>query len=93
MHNPKYLVGVGPLIVVDRDGSIAMAVGGILSQKTQRTIKVLYNGLEGYWTETQGRTGSGFTPPAMPAAPETPATPTPGTSPPPAKPAKKSAGC
>ncbi len=93
MHNPKYLVGVGPLIVVDRDGSIAMAVGGVLSQKTQRTIKVLYNGLEGYWSETQGRTGSGFTPPVMPAAPETPPTLAPGAFPPPAKPAKKSAGC
>ena len=44
--NPAYLNGTVPLVIVDRDGSLAMAVGGILSQKTQRPIKVLFGGLE-----------------------------------------------
>ena len=54
ISNPGFLVGAGPLILVDRDGSIAMAAGGILSQKTERPIKVLYGGLEAYWSESKG---------------------------------------
>jgi len=54
LSDPAYLVGAGPLILVDRDGSIAMAAGGILSQKTERPIKVLYGGLEAYWNESPG---------------------------------------
>jgi hydroxyacylglutathione hydrolase len=50
--NPAYLTGAGPLIVVDRDGSLAMAVAGILSQKTQRQIKAVYGGLDAYWSQT-----------------------------------------
>jgi len=33
LNNPAYLTGVGPLILVDRDGSLAMQIAGILSQK------------------------------------------------------------
>jgi len=51
MDNPAYLTGAGPLVIVDRDGSLAMMVAGILSQKTQRSIKVLFGGLEAYWNE------------------------------------------
>ncbi len=51
MQNPLYLRGTGPLILVDRDGSLAMAVGGVLSQKTWRPIKVLHGGLEAYARE------------------------------------------
>ena len=53
LANPAYLTGAGPLVIVDRDGSLAMMVGGILSQKTQRPIKVLYGGLAAYWSETE----------------------------------------
>jgi len=53
MGNPAHLAGAVPLIIVDRDGSLAMAVGGMLSQKTERTIKVLYGGIEAYWAESQ----------------------------------------
>ncbi|MBF0208386.1 MAG: MBL fold metallo-hydrolase [Oligoflexia bacterium] len=53
ISNPSFLVGVGPLILIDRDGTYAMAVGGILSQKTKRQIKVLYGGLESYWSSEQ----------------------------------------
>ena len=95
VSNPAFLVGTGPLIIVDRDGSYAMAVGGILSQKTPRPIKVLYEGLESYWMESDiGAIGA---PPA--AAPQIRAAP-PGVGPSPAAPSttppvtkKKSAGC
>ena len=53
MSNPAYLTGAGALILVDRDGSLAMAVAGILSQKTQRPIKALYGGVVSYWQESE----------------------------------------
>ncbi len=94
--NPAYLNGVVPLVIVDRDGSLAMAVGGILSQKTPRPIKVLFGGLEAYWKE------SGMVPPpAVPASAPAPAVrpvvpaPVPAAPAPaaPQPPKKKSAGC
>ncbi len=91
IKNPAFLSGPGPLILVDRDGTLAMAVGGVLSQKTARPIKVLHGGLAAYWSETEFPTASG--PPAAKApAPGPAAPPTPGT-PAPAGPKKKSAGC
>ncbi len=96
ISNPAYLTGAGPLILVDRDGSIAMAVGGILSQKTERPVKVLYRGLEAYWSETEGMSGTvqsapkTTAPTVQPSAPASPAAP-PASEPP--KPKKKSAGC
>lgn len=59
MSNPVYLTGVGPLIIADRDGSLAMAVAGILSQKTQRVIKALHGGVEAYWAESELRNAVG----------------------------------
>ena len=53
LQDPSYLVGVGPLVIIDRDGSLAMAVAGILSQKTERPIKALYGGMEAYWTQAE----------------------------------------
>ena len=102
MASPAYLTGAGPLILVDRDGSLAMAVGGALAQKTKRTIMVLYGGLEAYWRESAlTPTGLGLSMPSTsgPApAPKVQAVPTPTTPPaapaaPPQKPKKKSAGC
>lgn len=49
--NPSYRSGTVPLVIVDRDGSLAMAVGGILSQGTRRSIRVLHGGLEAYWND------------------------------------------
>jgi rhodanese-related sulfurtransferase len=94
-----YLGGTDPLVIVDRDGTLAMAVGGILSQKTQRTIKVLFGGLEAYWNES-----GALMPPASPpstAGPDgKPSSPAPGPAVPaapapaaPESPKKKSAGC
>ncbi len=93
-NNPAYLIGTGPLIIVDRDGTLAMAVGGILAQKTQRQIKVLFGGLEAYWQESSF--GPPISIPSMgtptiapgqtPTLPPVPSTVTPAVK-------KKSAGC
>jgi hydroxyacylglutathione hydrolase len=93
LANPAFLTGAGPLVLVDRDGSLAMAVGGILSQKTERQVKVLYGGLDAYWKDVEmGRPVK-----AMPLAPATStvpsAVPAQPMSPAPQPPKKKSAGC
>jgi rhodanese-related sulfurtransferase len=96
MANPAYLNGAVPLVIVDRDGSLAMAVGGILSQKTARPIKALFGGLEAYWNESgMASPSAASTPTAAPARkPEAPvsapASPAPAA---PQPPKKKSAGC
>lgn len=101
MSDPAFLAGPGPLIIVDRDGSLAMAVAGILSQKTQRSIRALHGGLEAYWEEMELKSavrevhiprkdGSSRGPeraPAMPHAPRmTTPPPIPDTGTPPAQP-------
>jgi len=100
MHSPAYLTGAGPLIIVDRDGSLAMAVAGILSQKTKRSIKALYGGLEAFWRATE--LGRAVRPVPLdqpaPAAQPSPgaAGPAPAPAPPaapPQVPKRKSAGC
>ncbi len=94
LNNPAYLTGAGPLILVDRDGSLAMQIAGILSQKTQRTIKALHGGLEAYWKDSgwkeSGKAVMAPAPPALPAAPAKPEAP---KAEPPKAPKKKSAGC
>jgi rhodanese-related sulfurtransferase len=108
MNNPAFLAGSVPLIIADRDGSLSMAVGGILSQKTQRPIKVLHGGVEAYWAESELKNvvrevmlptvpGSRSTmgTPGKSAPSITPAVP-PATTTPPAAPSpakSKSAGC
>ena len=98
IDNPAYLTGAGPLVIVDRNGSLAMAAGGILSQKTQRQIKVLFGGLEAYWNSAEMGEPVRAVPlapiapgvqPLIPAAPVQPV-PVPQK---PATPKKKSAGC
>jgi len=102
LDNPGYLTGAGPLILVDRDGSLAMMAAGILSQKTKRPIKALHGGLEAFWEETELKgavravplPGGGLRPQITPtpgAAPR-PAAPSPGPAAP-TKPKRKSAGC
>ncbi|MFH2059428.1 MAG: rhodanese-like domain-containing protein [Pseudomonadota bacterium] len=53
LANPAYLVGTGPLIIVDRDGTLSMMAAGILFNKTKREIKALRGGLEAYWGESE----------------------------------------
>ena len=98
MNSPAYLSGSVPLILLNRDGSLAMAVGGILSQKTARPIKVLHGGLEAYWTESEIKGAVRETPMPGVGPGRVKPTPTPGPGGPPAAPApatpkKKSAGC
>ena len=94
--DPAFLTGAGPLVIVDRDGSLAMAAGGILSQKTERQVKVLFGGLEAYWRDAE----MGGPVKAVPIAPAASGTPSvqpaaPAQSAPqaPQAPKKKSAGC
>jgi len=99
LSNPAYLVGTGPLVIVDRDGTLALMAAGMLYSKTKREIKALTGGLEAYWKDsgllqiTPGSPGPQIqTIPLSPSAPGVlpPAAP---QSPIPEKPKKKSAGC
>jgi glyoxylase-like metal-dependent hydrolase (beta-lactamase superfamily II)/rhodanese-related sulfurtransferase len=89
--NPAYLIGAGPLVIVDRDGSLAMAAGGILSQKTNRPVKVLFGGLEAYWNKAA--TGSAIQAVPLPSGAPKATAPAAAPAPAPAAPKKKSAGC
>jgi rhodanese-related sulfurtransferase len=100
LENPSYLTGTGPLIIVDRDGSLAMMAAGILSQKTKRPIKALHGGLEAFWEESELKgavravplPSGGARPQAVPGAGSAPRPAAP--SPAPSTPTKrKSAGC
>jgi rhodanese-related sulfurtransferase/glyoxylase-like metal-dependent hydrolase (beta-lactamase superfamily II) len=92
LDNPGYLVGAGPLIIVDRDGSLAMMAAGILSQRTKRPIKALHGGLEAFWEATELKGAVRAVPlPAPGAQPKAAPTPASPAAPAPAK--KKSAGC
>lgn len=94
ISNPAYLNGSVPLVIVDRDGSLAMAVGGILSQKTQRPVKALFGGLEAYWEEsgtTSPAPGISVPAPSLKHAVPAPMAPVPAANP--ETPKKKSAGC
>jgi len=96
LNNPAYLTGAGPLIIVDRDGSLAMQIAGILSQRTQRTVKALHGGLEAYWKDSGWKeTDKPVAAPVQPApAVPVPAAPTEAPKTEPSKaPKKKSAGC
>ena len=67
MHNPSYLVGKRPLVIVCRDGSVSAAVAGSLISKTQRPIKFLVGGVSRYWDEMarpRGIRSDGMTGPA-----------------------------
>lgn len=86
--DPVFLAGTVPLVVVDRDGTLAMAAGGILSQKTKRPVKVLHGGLSRYWDESM--TGNWN---AAPGAAPPPAASPAGIPTPAPKTKKRSAGC
>jgi hydroxyacylglutathione hydrolase len=52
INNTSYLVGSGPLIIIDRDGSLSMVVAGLIFNKSKREIKALRGGLQAYWEES-----------------------------------------
>jgi rhodanese-related sulfurtransferase/glyoxylase-like metal-dependent hydrolase (beta-lactamase superfamily II) len=97
LSNPAYLSGNASLVIVDRDGSLAMMVAGILSQKTDRRIIALHGGLQAYWAESD--LGSLIAPGPLPgssgaAARSLPASPTKSAAAPATRPKKRrSAGC
>jgi hydroxyacylglutathione hydrolase len=96
LSNPSYLSGSAPLVVVDRDGSLAMMVAGVLSQKTERRVSALHGGLQAYWAESD--LGSLIAPGMLPAsstAAAGPPQPKSASKPAPASKPKKrrSAGC
>jgi rhodanese-related sulfurtransferase/glyoxylase-like metal-dependent hydrolase (beta-lactamase superfamily II) len=99
LNNPAYLTGAGPLVVVCRDGSLAMMVAGILSQKTERDIKALYGGAEAYWSESIGgllspaATGSPGSGAAVPAPTTSEAAPAAAKPSPAASLRRRKAGC
>ncbi len=94
--DPAFLTGAGPLVIVDRDGSLAMAAGGILSQKTERQVNVLFGGLDAYWRDAEmgGPVKAVPLAPAVSATPAVrPSAPAPAVPQAPQAPKKKSAGC
>lgn len=97
ISNPAYLTGAGPLVIIDRNGSLAMVAGGILSQKTERQIKVLFGGLDAYWNAVEmGEPVKivPITPSSAPAVKQSvPTAPTQSAPQKPETPKKKSAGC
>lgn len=93
-----FLESKKPLVIVDRDGSLAMAAGGILSQKTDRRIMVLYGGLTEYWKRSMygiGQTGTQSEIPVLDVKPASAPIQLPAEVPQAAPKAKKkvSAGC
>jgi rhodanese-related sulfurtransferase/glyoxylase-like metal-dependent hydrolase (beta-lactamase superfamily II) len=54
LESDKFLAGQVPLVVTDRDGTVALMVAAILSRRTRRPIKVLRGGIEEVWRETEG---------------------------------------
>jgi rhodanese-related sulfurtransferase len=90
-----------PLVIVDRDGSLAMIAAGYLARDSKRSIRVLHGGVQAYFTRVLS--GQGPAAPALPSqlpqaspagkpgagstAPSAPVKPA-GTAP-----KRKSAGC
>lgn len=93
LEDPGFRNGSGPLVIVDRDGSLAMMVAGILAQKTDRPVKALHGGLQSYWNEAG--VGAAASPEAKTPAAGADKRPAPVRKPaaPTAKPKTKSAGC
>jgi rhodanese-related sulfurtransferase len=99
--------GDGPILLVDKDGTKAFSVAGVLSQKSSRPVLVLKGGITAWWeAKEKGMAvketplGNAPAPASAPTQEKTPATsPAPGAPPPtpapqaPQPPASKSAGC
>ncbi|MFA6658132.1 MAG: rhodanese-like domain-containing protein [Victivallaceae bacterium] len=52
IFDARWRSGKAPLIIIDRDGTVAMAIGGILAKESPRPVKVLRGGIEAYWNFT-----------------------------------------
>lgn len=109
LADDSFASGSGPLLLVDRNGTQAFAVAGVLAQKTSRPVLVLTGGLSAWWaaqekgmavkevplTDQPTPAPAPATTPAGPAAPAAPQAPAPASpeNPAPQPPAAKSAGC
>ena len=103
MNDPANLNGTEPLVIVDRDGSLAMMAAAVLAQRTNRRVIALHGGLQAYWSQSD--LGALIVPGDLPsvspvAGPQERVVLRPTEAPasksapkPPAKPKKRSAGC
>lgn len=49
INEKNWRIGEVPLVIIDRDGTIAMAIGAILIRESTRPVKVLRGGINSYW--------------------------------------------
>lgn len=106
MADESLLSGQGPLLIVDKDGTGAFAVAGVLARKASRPVMALTGGLAAWWADREMGMAVKAVPleaapaqavpqPAAPAGTQAPAAPQAPAqpSPAPAPPASKNAGC
>ena len=105
LADESLFTGDGPVLLVDKDGTRAFAVAGVLCQKSSRPVLVLKGGLAAWWADREKGLAVKETPLAnapvpavVPAQDKTPgALPAPAAPAPkpaaPQPPASKSAGC
>lgn len=103
MADETALNGAGPLLIVDKDGTAAFAVAGVLARKAQRQVWALSGGLAAWWADRELNMAVKAVPleaaPAVtvpgpapsPSAPAAPGQEQPSTAP--AAPTAKNAGC
>ena len=53
LADESLLTGTGPLLIVDKDGTAAFAVAGVLSRKAKRPVLALSGGLAAWWAERE----------------------------------------
>ncbi|MFP5223280.1 MAG: rhodanese-like domain-containing protein [Acidobacteriota bacterium] len=89
LADDSFATGSGPLLLVDKNGTQAFAVAGVLAQKTSRPVLVLTGGLSAWWaaqekglavkevplTDQPASAPAPAPAPAGPAGPAGPATP------------------
>lgn len=89
LADESFASGTGPLVLVDKNGTQAFAVAGVLAQKTSRPVLVLTGGLAAWWAAQEkgmavkevpladqpAPTSAPASTPAGPAGPATPAQP------------------
>ncbi|WP_243311759.1 rhodanese-like domain-containing protein [Fundidesulfovibrio agrisoli] len=90
LGDESFLSAAGPLLLVDKDGTTAMALAGALAQKTARPVLVLRGGMAGWWEAREVGLAVKEVPlnQAAPSSAPAPAA-TPAASPAPAAPAKQ----
>ena len=87
LADDSFASGSGPLLLVDKNGTQAFAVAGVLAQKTSRPVLVLTGGLAAWWAAQEkgmavkevplaDQPSPAAAPASTPAGPAGPATPT-----------------